>query len=60
MTHFSVKITHDGIKTDTQKTKAITSTFPPLPKKCKLVATFLGMVERFSKFIPHFSELCEP
>lgn len=31
-----------------------------LPKTCKQVATFLGMVEWFSKTLSHVSELCEP
>lgn len=30
-----------------------------LLKNCKRVATFLGIVEWFLKFMPHFLEMCE-
>lgn len=46
--YLSVKITQDGIKTDTEKIEAIMSMIPPTPSKnCKQVATFLGMATCF-------------
>lgn len=47
--YLGIKMTQHGIKTDSQKTKAITLVL--LPKICEQVATFLGMTTWFSKFI---------
>lgn len=53
-------MTKNGKKTDYGKAEAIAP--PPSQKKnlSKLLAAFLGMIEQFLKFIPHFSELYEP
>ncbi|GFV02987.1 retrovirus-related Pol polyprotein from transposon 297 [Trichonephila clavipes] len=51
-------ISKDGIKTDSNKIRAITEMRPP--KNNREVSTFLGMTGWYQKFIPRYADICEP
>ena len=48
------ELTSEGIKTDTDKVRAIVDM--PCPVDCQGVQRFLGMATYLSRFIPQFSE----
>ncbi|GFX77511.1 retrovirus-related Pol polyprotein from transposon 297 [Trichonephila clavipes] len=51
-------ISKDGIKTDSNKIKAIMEMRPP--KNNREVSKFLGMMGWYQKFIPRYADICEP
>ena len=52
------KLTPEGLKPDPAKVEAITAM--PEPDNVTALKCFLGMVNYWSNFMPHLSEMTEP
>ncbi|GFU74461.1 retrovirus-related Pol polyprotein from transposon opus [Trichonephila clavipes] len=56
--YLGLVISKEGIRTDGTKVNAITQMKPP--KNAREIATFLGMIGWYQKFIKNYTDLCEP